>query len=78
MPTISTPFLSFTDTVADPAIKYIVVKADPTGDAGYDRGLIAGVPVGVNVRTSLPDGPPTGWWHSGTVDGLSVEIVEGW
>ena len=22
------------------------------------------------------DSPPTGWWHSGTVDGLRVETVD--
>jgi hypothetical protein len=71
------PFLSFTDRMADPNIKYIVFKADPTGEAGYGTDLIAGVPVGRNVRTSPSGNPSTGWWWpSDAVDALTVAIVE--
>jgi len=81
------PFLSFTNESTSPHMKYIVFKADTNDDGvitGYDRDLIAGVPLGWDVRNvpaqesgyiGLYD-REDGWWHEHSVDGSTVVMVE--
>ena len=81
------PFLSFTDKRTSSHMKYIVFKADTNDDGvktGYDRDLIARVPVGRDVRIAPTKDSPhfefydpeNGWWHENTVNGSSLVIME--
>jgi hypothetical protein len=71
---LAAPFLSFTDMMSNPAVKYIVFKSS---DTGYGRDLIAAVSVGTNVRTDPETSrdPDYGWWYEDEKDGSGVEIV---
>ena len=71
------PFLSFTDESTKPATRYMVVKSDSTGKAGYSIDIIAAVPSGRDARRVWPTSHANGWWHKNDVNGATVEIVNG-
>ena len=81
---LALPFLSFTypEKVPGGAAKYMVFKKSYTG---YDRDLIAAVPVRNNPRLAPklgerppldPNKPDYGWWHIDEIDKSNVEVAE--